>query len=400
MKEKLWSKDFAITIFLNFTAYLTHLMILSTFPFFVSYLGYSTSIAGLCAALFSVVAVISRPLVGWMLDNGHRRLIMLVGLLVLLVLPMGYLLIYTVLASIVLTIVMRLIHGFAYATANTAAATIAADIIPKSRFAEGMGMFGLSTAFGTACAPFLGEFLMDIGFPFLFIVTSCIVLVALILLLTMRHISIPMEKKKLKIRELINVDALPASAVALVFVLTYGAQESYILKFATESDAITVSGGFYFLVMAALLLVSRLIIGRISERTGEAPFVYVCCPLMTVALLMLSLVHMHGNLVFLIAGGLSGISFGCMEPSLQAMAVSTATPDRRGAASSTFLCSFDIGIGVGAAIAGVLIDVVGFRYMYMIMSLTSLAALVVYLLVARNHPTSLTWAIKHRGEEA
>ena len=55
MKEKnvkLWSKNFIIIIIVNFLVFLNHLMILSTFPFFISYLGYSDSISGLCVTLF------------------------------------------------------------------------------------------------------------------------------------------------------------------------------------------------------------------------------------------------------------------------------------------------------------------------------------------------------------
>ena len=152
MKEKnvkLWSKNFIIIIIVNFLVFLNHLMILSTFPFFISYLGYSDSISGLCVTLFCVVSVICRPFVGWMLDNGKRKLILLIGIIGMALMPMGYLLVYTALSSIAL------------AFSNTSTSTIASDIIPKERFSEGMGMFGMATALATACAPAIGEKLMN-----------------------------------------------------------------------------------------------------------------------------------------------------------------------------------------------------------------------------------------------
>ncbi len=387
-KERLWSKEFCIVIFLNFAVYLTHLMILSTFPFFVNYLGYTESVSGMCVTLFALVAVLSRPVIGWVLDNGYRRAVLMAGLCVLAVLPLGYLLIYTVLSSIVLTVMLRLVHGLAYASGNTAATTIASDMVPKSRFAEGMGMFGMSTALGTACAPSLGEALMNIGFPVLYLVTTGITLFSLFLFLVAKTPSPVVEKKPLSLRDLLNPDAIPASAVALLFVFTYGAQESYILKFATITDSITISGGVYFLIMAAMLLVARISIGRIADQKGEALFLYISCPMMTLALLLLAFVP--GNLTLLIAGAMSGFSFGCIEPSLQTMAVSLATPDRRGAANSTFLCSFDIGIGVGGGLAGVLIDAAGYGTMFMVISVFSMLSLVVYLVIGRNHPSSIS----------
>ncbi len=395
-KEKLWSKDFASTIIINFVAFLTHLIILSTFPFFVSFLGYSESIAGLCAALFAVVAVISRVFIGWILDSGRRKMILIIGLCGMAIMPMGYLLVYTLLASIVLTVILRMLHAIVFAASNTGAATVASDIVPKKRFAEGMGMFGMATALGTACAPALGELLMNMGFPILFIATTAIVVIGLIFALTIKVPKFEAERKKFAIKDLINMDSLPASAVTIVFVLTYGSLESYILKFASESSDITLSGAFFFIFMAAMLLVLRLTVGKIIDRRGEAMFIYICCPLMTAGLLFLAFVP--GNLSFIVAALLTGAAFGCIEPTLQAMAVSLSPPERRGAANSTFLCSLDIGIGVGAGLAGVLIDRIGYHHMYAIMSIASIAALILYLCIGRKHPSSITWQRKHATE--
>ena len=72
-KEKLWTKDFVLVIIINFLVFLNHLMILSTFPFFIERLGYSDTVSGACATAFSLVAVLARPFVGWLLDTGRRR---------------------------------------------------------------------------------------------------------------------------------------------------------------------------------------------------------------------------------------------------------------------------------------------------------------------------------------
>lgn len=66
-KEKLWTKDFVLVIIINFLVFLNHLMILSTFPFFIERMGYSDTVSGACATAFSLVAVLARPFVGWLL---------------------------------------------------------------------------------------------------------------------------------------------------------------------------------------------------------------------------------------------------------------------------------------------------------------------------------------------
>lgn len=366
-------------------------MILSTFPFFIERLGYSDTVSGACATAFSLVAVLARPFVGWLLDTGRRRVLLGVGLIGMALMPMGYLVIYTALASLALAILLRMVHGLSLACANTSTSTMATDILPRSRFSEGMGMFGMATALATACAPAIGEALMKRGFGALFGVAAGCMVLSLVLLFCLRTKPLPRVKKPLRPGDLVEPSALPASVVVLIFLLTYGALENYILKFAAAQPGITVSGGLFFTVMAVLLFLSRVTIGKLADKRGEALFVYSCNGLMLAALLLLALVP--GNVTFLIAAALSGYAFGGIEPALQSMAVHTAAPDRRGAANSTFLCAYDIGIGLGGGLAGLLIDRVGYGSMFGVIAVANVLSVAVYVLWGRRHASSMTRAI-------
>ena len=303
---------------------------------------------------------------------------LLVGILGMALMPMGYLLVYTALSSVALAVAFRMIHGFALAFSNTSTSTIASDIIPKARFSEGMGMFGMATALATACAPAIGEMLMNKSFTILFgVSTGCMVLcLALFGFLNVPKLKI--EHKPLNFKGLIDKDAMSASCVVLVFLLTYGALENYTLKFVSQTDKITLSGGVYFTVMAIMLFLTRVLIGKLADKKGEGIFVYSCNVLMLGALLLLAFVP--NNVTFIISGIFSGFAFGGIEPALQAMAVNIAPPERRGAANSTFLCAYDIGIGIGGGIAGVLIDAVGYNYMFAIISVANIISIIIYYL--------------------
>ena len=395
--ERLWTWNFVKIILINFFVFLNHLMILSTFPFFVSYLGYSDSVSGACAAVFSLVAVISRPFIGRLLDNGKRRGILLVGICGMALMPMAYLLIYTTVASIVLTIICRMIHGLSLACSNTSTSTITTDIIPRTRFSEGMGMFGLATALATACAPAIGEALMKKGFLVLFLSAALVMFISMILLLTLKTPKITVPKKSFSVKKLIDKDALLASLVVLVFLLTYGALENYILKFVSESKVITLSGGAYFAIMAIAIFLTRLFLGRVTDRKGEGVFVYSCNISMLLALLMIACIPC--NVTFFLSALLSGYAFGGIEPSLQSMAVSIAPPERRGAANSTFLCAYDIGIGMGGGIAGILIDFAGYQKMFAMIASAALISILVYVLWGRKHPSSISYRIRCRKKQ-
>ena len=380
---KLWTRDFALIIVINLLVFTNHIMNLSTFPFYIESLGGNESVAGIVATVFSLVAVLLRPFIGWMLDNGKRRLILVIGLAGLAVAPLGYLFV----PMLSVAIVFRMLHGASLACSNTTTATIASDVIPGPRFAEGMGLFGMATALATAIAPALGLALMGRGFPVLFAVATALAAVALVLFRFVRTPKLVVEKKPLDVRSLFNADALPASAIMLVFMFTFGALENFLAKFAVENGL--PSGGIFFAIMAVMLLLVRVFLGKLVDRRGEGIFVYTCNAAMLVAFLLMAFAP--SPVTFYVAAVLAGYGFGVLEPALQSMAVHTASDESRGSANSTFLCAYDIGIGVGAGIAGVLITSLGWASMWAIVSLSCVASVVLYVVWGRKHPSSFSY---------
>lgn len=86
---------------------------------------------------------------------------------------------YGMVGSIALIILVRLGHGLGWGLAGTSTATIAAEIIPKSRFAEGMGWFSLANGLSMAFAPALGIYLGGLcGLRSVFLIAAAIALVS------------------------------------------------------------------------------------------------------------------------------------------------------------------------------------------------------------------------------
>lgn len=389
--ERLWSRNFVCIILINFLIFCTHFMALSTFPFYVESLGGSEALAGLAATLFSLVAVLLRPVIGWLLDNGKRRLILLIGIIGMGLMPVGYICV----PVLAIAFVFRMVHGASLACSNTSTATIATDSVPHSRLAEGMGMFGMATALATSCAPALGLALMEKSFTALYLTAAGLCVVALGLFALLRLPKPVFEKKPLRLRELLDRDAMPASVITLVFMLSFGALENFLAKFASDNGL--PSGGVFFAVMAVVLLLVRLTLGKVADQKGEAVFVYTCNASMFAALVLLSLVP--NTVTFYLAAILAGYGFGGLEPALQSMAVHLAGPDRRGAANSTFLCAYDIGIGLGGGIAGSLITALGYGPMFSIIALSNVASLLLYVFWGRRQPSSFSYTLKQQKTE-
>lgn len=386
---KLWTRDLVLIILVNLCVFTNHIMSLSTFPFYIQSLGGSEAVAGICAAAFAFVAVIIRPFVGWWLDNGVRKVALVVGLLLLGAAPLGYVFV----PVLSMSIAFRMLHGIGLSFSNSTTATVASDVICRPRFAEGMGYFGMATALASAIAPALGLSLMEgFGFGTLYAVAAGIAGLGLVLFAFVRTRKVNVPKKKLDLRTIINRDSLPATATMLVFMLTFGALENFVAIFAAENSL--PSGSIYFIVMSVMLLVVRVTLGKLVDQRGEAIFVYTCNAAMLVAFSLLALVP--NTATYILSAALAGYAFGGLEPSLQSMAVHTSTDETRGSANSTFLCGYDIGYGLGGGLAGSLITAMGYSSMWMIVSLACVASVLIYVVWARHSDTSFSKNLARR----
>lgn len=388
-EPKLWTRNLVLIILVDLCVFTNHIMSLSTFPFYIQSLGGTEAVAGICAAAFSFVAVIIRPLVGWWLDNGVRRAALVAGLVLMGLAPLGY--VFVPVLSVAIAI--RMMHGVGLSFSNSTTATVASDVICRPRFAEGMGYFGMATALASAIAPALGLSLMEgFGFNVLYAVAAVIAGLGLVLFAFVRASKVDVPKKKLDLRTIINRDSLPATVTMLIFMFTFGALENYVAIFASEASL--PSGSIYFLVMSAMLLLVRITLGKLVDQRGEAFFVYSCNAAMLAAFLLLAFVP--NAVTYILSAVLAGYAFGGLEPSLQSMAVHTSTEETRGSANSTFLCGYDIGYGLGGGIAGSLITGLGYSAMWSIVSLACVLSVIVYVVWARHSDTSFSKRLANR----
>lgn len=382
---KLWTRDLTLIILVNLCVFTNHIMSLSTFPFYIQSLGGTEALAGMCAAFFCLVAVVVRPFVGWWLDNGARRVVLVVGLILLALAPVGYVCV----PVLSMAILFRMVHGAALSLSNSTTATVASDVIARPRFAEGMGYFGMATALASAIAPALGLELMGFGFNVLYFAAAGISVLALVLFCFIRTPKPQVEKRPLSLKGLVNRDSLPATCTMLVFMFTFGALENFVAIYAVNEGL--PSGSLYFVVMSVVLLLVRVFLGKMVDECGEAFFVYTGNVAMICALLLLAFVP--NTVTFLVSGALAGYAFGGLEPALQSMAVHTASDETRGSANSTFLCGYDIGYGLGGGVSGVLITSVGYGNMWAIVSSACAASVVLYVAWARHSDTSFSKAL-------
>src|SRR5690606_23008248 len=142
---------------------------------------------GVLIAMMSVAAISTRPFVGRMMDTRGRRLVVIVGGIVHSVAPLLYLAADALPSDSWLAIGgVRLVHGVAQAALFSVLFTIAADIVPASRRAEGIALFGISGLIPMAVGGLLGDLvIVDGDYRNLFWITSACATLGLLSSLTL-----------------------------------------------------------------------------------------------------------------------------------------------------------------------------------------------------------------------
>ena len=86
----------------------------------------------------------------------------------------------------------------------------------------------------------------------------------------------------------------------------------------------------------------------------------------------------------IIATTLYGIGFGSARPALQAAMLTIVDPSKRGVANASFFTAFDLGIGLGAILLGVVSQMFGYRILFSGSAISALIALIIFVFFVKQ----------------
>jgi MFS family permease len=370
-KEPLWTRDFILISVASLFITLGFQMLLPVLPVFSAKLGGSDAWAGLVIGIFTFSSDLMRPVAGRLLDKQGRRGVYIIGLIVFLLCVLAY----PWTSTILVLLILRFIHGFGWGASSTASSTVASDIIPKSRLGEGMGYFGLTSTLAMAVAPALGLGLLSrSGFNTVFYVSAGLVLISILIALPINYQK-PDEQLIIEKKGIIEKSAILPAIVIFFITMTYGSIVSFIALYAAQKQVENI--GLFFTVYAAALLISRPYFGRLTDSKGASFAVF---PGIICVILSMSMIYFANSLIaFLIAGFIYGIGFGAIQPALLALAVRNVSQSRRGAANATFFLGFDLGIGVGSIIWGLIAEILGYQIIYLLTIIPAIIGGLIYI---------------------
>ncbi len=360
--EKLFSRNFVLTTLSTFAVFTSFYFLLVTLPIYIQKLGGTESEIGLIIGVFTISAVLLRPYLGREVDRHGRKNILAAGLLVFLF----SMLLYNYTTSVVSLLMLRVLHGIGWGAATTAATTLIADIAPPRRRGEAMGIFGVAANVAMAIGPMLSfALLYASSFSTLFAVSAAIALISLLLVLPISETVVVRPRTPLFSKE-----AFFPSALMFAVTLSYGSIVSFLPLFF-QKQGITTNPGVFFTVLAITLIFIRVLAGKLSDIKGRK---FVIVPGMILITMSLWVLSMADSLwIFLAAALLYGLGFGSVHPTLIALLVDKVGERERGAAMGTFTAAFDLGIGAGSIVLGMVLQFFGFKVMYLLGGLIVLA---------------------------
>lgn len=392
MKDKLVTPGYCFIIAANFLLYFGFWLLIPVLPFYLSEVfSAEGSTIGIILSCYTAASLCIRPFSGYLLDTFARKPLYLLAYFIFMSAFAGYI----IAGSLTLFILFRIIHGFSFGMVTVSGNTIVIDIMPASRRGEGLGYFGMSNNIAMAVGPMCGLFLHDAGisYPVIFCTAmgSCLIGFLCVTFVKTPY-KPPVESEPISLDRFVLVKGLPAGISLLLLSIPYGMTTNYVAMYAKQIG-ISITTGYFFTFMAIGMAISRVFSGKIVDRGKITQVISGALYLVIFSFFLLSacvyIIHWNSQLctvIFFTISLLLGLGFGTMFPAYNTLFVNLAPNSKRGTATSTYLTSWDVGIGIGMLAGGSIAEVSSFDKAYLFGAcLTIVSALYFNLKVAPHY---------------
>ncbi len=371
MKDRLVTPSYCFILAANFLLYFGFWLLIPVLPFYLSEVfSVGNSTIGIILSCYTVAALCIRPFSGYFLDSFARKPLYLMAYFIFMTMFVGYI----IAGSLTLFILFRIIQGVSFGMVTVGGNTVVIDIMPSSRRGEGLGYYGLSNNIAMAVGPMSGLFLHDAGMSFTTIfccsLGSCIAGFVCASLVKTPY-KPPVRREPISLDRFILLKGIPAGISLLLLSIPYGMTTNYVAMYAKQIG-INATTGFFFTFMAIGMAISRIFSGKIVDRgkitqviSAGLYLVVFSFFLLSACVYLISWNNMLCTVVFFAVALLLGVGFGIMFPAYNTLFVNLAPNSQCGTATSTYLTSWDVDIGIGMLAGGYIAEVSTFDKAYL-----------------------------------
>ncbi len=385
----------------NFALFFAFYVLTPLLPLYLSeHFGATKDVIGLVLSGYTITTLLCRPFSGYLVDSFPRKTVLMISFGAFAIFFAGYL----AASTLFLFLVVRTLHGGPFGALTVSNSTVAIDVLPSSRRTEGIGYYGLSNNLAMAIAPTVGIFLYQFTASFELLFWLAFIVACLGWLV---DATVTLPPKLGGDRGLNKGTVLSTSSASqpprlggfpklswdrfflvrgwllglnmVAFGFSFGVLSNYLAIYGKEVMGITGGTGTYFMLCSIGLILSRLQGGK-ALREGRLTFnagsgmvislvgytIFIALPALsnltslTVPADAPAYLSPLATLGYYGSALLIGLGNGHMWPAFQIMTINVATNNQRGTANSTILISWDIGMGLGILVGGVISELVGY----------------------------------------
>ena len=343
----------------NFSLFFAFYVLTPLLPLYLSeHFGATKDMIGLVLSGYTITALLFRPFSGYVVDSFPRKMVLMICFSAFAIFFAGYL----AASTLLLFTIVRTLHGGPFGGLTVANSTAAIDVLPSSRRTEGIGYYGLSNNLAMAMAPTIGIWIYELtdSFDFLFWLALVVACAGWLTDATVKfpEKEIVRNKSKLSLDRFFLVRGWLLGVNMIAFGFSFGVLSNYLAIYGKEEMGITGGTGTYFLLCSLGLMASRLQggkalrQGRLTHNAGSG---------MVISLIGYTMFILVPNGIgYYSSALLIGLGNGHMWPAFQNMTINVAHNNQRGTANSTILISWDIGMGLGILLGGVIAEFLGY----------------------------------------
>ncbi|QIR39968.1 MFS transporter [Tolypothrix sp. PCC 7910] len=373
--------------------------LLPTLPLYMEDLGASKQQIGIVLGCFAIGMLLFRSVFGRLADQKGRKIVLLIGMLVNAIAPLGYILVQ----SIPGLMAVRAFHGLSIAAFTTAYLALVADLAPEKNRGEIMGYMSLVTPIGAAIGPALGGYLqVASGYTLLFLLSTGLAGIGLLCIVPIVNPPIHKQNKSDSNqgkfwRLLFSPRVRVLASIMLMIGLAFGALHTFVPLFI-KAARVDLNPGLFYTAGALASFSVRFFTGKASDRYGRGLFITLSLVVYAISMILLAFATTAN--VFLIAGTLEGAGSGILMPMISTVIADRSLPQERGRVFSLCIMGLDFGIAIAGPIFGSLAEQVGYRNMFGFCAALAILALLIFLTQGnRNLADSLRFALG-RGKDA
>ena len=377
--ERLWNSNYCKVMIANFSLFTAFYLLTPLLPLYLhETFGATKDVIGLVLSGYTITALLFRPFSGYFVDSFPRKIVLMVCYTAFAIFFAGYL----AASSLLLFTIVRTLHGGPFGALTVANSTVAIDVLPSSRRNEGIGYYGLSNNLAMAIAPSFAIFIytQTHDFHLLFWLALLVATFGLIVDSTvkLKHQPSDVRPRKLSLDRFFLKRGWLLGVNMVFFGFCFGVLSNYLAIYGKQVMGMTGGTGTWFMLCSIGLILSRLQggkalrQGRLTHNAAEGMLIslvgytlFIACP---------NFIGYYGSAILI------GLGNGHLWPAFQNMMISMAHHNERGTANSTILISWDVGMGLGILLGGILAESFGYSTAFWSVAVVNLAGVLLYFL--------------------